>query len=97
MNAQPSRIELEKNIGRSLVFAYVQVFMVLMPVIVLFFESRGLSLSDVLLLQAWFGAIVVVMEIPSGYFADMIGRKRTIVVGALFVVIGAVLDRRRRQ
>ena len=62
--------------------------MVLMPVIVLFFESRGLRLSEVLLLQAWFAGLVLVLEVPSGYLADLLGRKRTLVVGSLFGGIG---------
>lgn len=65
--------------------------MVLMPVIVLFFESRGLRLSEVLLLQAWFAGLVLVLEVPSGYLADLLGRKRTLVVGSLFGGIGHVV------
>ena len=71
-----------------LAFSFLQAFMVLMPVIVLFFESRGLTLSEVLLLQAWFAVLVLVFEVPSGYLADLLGRKRTLVVGALFGGVG---------
>lgn len=62
--------------------------MVLMPVIGLFFETRGLRLSEVLLLQAWFAGLVLVLEVPSGYLADLLGRKHTLVVGSLFAGIG---------
>ena len=88
MSRQPSRRQLEKNVGRVLILSFFQVFMVLMPVIVLFFESRGLTLSEILLLQAWFASVVLVMEVPSGYVADMLGRKRTLVVGAFFIGLG---------
>ena len=84
----PTIRQLERNIRRTLAFSFLQVFMVLMPVIVLFFESRGLRLSEVLLLQAWFAGLVLVLEVPSGYLADLLGRKRTLVVGSLFGGIG---------
>lgn len=84
----PTARQLERNIQRMLAFSFLQAFMVLMPVIVLFFESRGLTLSEVLLLQAWFAVLVLIFEVPSGYLADLLGRKRTLVVGALFGGVG---------
>ena len=87
----PTIRQLQRNIRRTLAFSFLQVFMVLMPVIVLFFESRGLRLSEVLLLQAWFAGLLLVMEVPSGYLADLLGRKRTLVVGSLFGGIGHVV------
>ncbi len=84
----PTRRQLERNIRRTLALSFFQVFMVLMPVIVLFFESRGLSLSDVLLLQTVFGCLVLVFEVPSGYLADLLGRKSTLIVGTFFAAVG---------
>ena len=84
----PSRRQLERNIRRTLALSFFRVFMVLMPVIVLFFESRGLTLAEVLLLQAWFGVLVLVLEVPSGYLADLLGRKRTLIVGAFVAAVG---------
>ena len=86
--SQPTVRQLERNIRRTLAFSFLQVFMVLMPVIVLFFESRGLRLSEVLLLQAWFAGLVLVLEVPSGYLADLLGRKRTLIVGSFFGGVG---------
>ena len=84
----PTRRQLEKNIRRILVLSFFQVFLVLMPIIVLFFESRGLTLPEIFLLQAWFAAAVLVMEAPSGYLADLLGRKRVIVAGTFFIGVG---------
>ena len=57
----PSRQQLERDVRRTLALSFFRVFMVLMPVIVLFFESRGLTLAEVLLLQAWFGVLVLLI------------------------------------
>ncbi len=87
MNAMTER-QLRNNVNRTLAFGFFQVFLVLMPVVVPFFESRGLDMQDIFVLQALFGAVVVLMEVPSGYVADLFGRKRTLVVGAVFVAGG---------
>ena len=84
----PNREQLERNVRRILVLSFFRVFLVLMPIIVIFFEHRGLTLAEILLLQAWFGVLVLALEVPSGYMADRLGRKRTLMAGALFAAIG---------
>jgi len=63
-------------------------FMVAMPIIVLFFQDHGLSLTQVMLLQAIYSLSVALFEIPSGYIADIFGRKQTIVLSTIFAFIG---------
>ena len=87
----PTRRQLRRNVRVTLVLAFFQVFMVLMPVIVLFFERRGLSMPQVLLLQALFAALVLILEVPSGYVADLLGRKRSLIAGTLFAAVGHTL------
>jgi len=65
---------LERNLSRTLVLGFFQVFLVFMPVAVPFFQSRGLSMQEVFSLQALFGLVVLVTEVPSGYLADLLGR-----------------------
>lgn len=87
MNAV-SAVQLQHNVRRTLAFGFFQVFLVIMPVAVPFFESRGLSMQEIFLLQALFAMVVVAMEIPSGYVADLLGRRRTLVVGSVFIGVG---------
>ncbi|RQW07551.1 MFS transporter, partial [candidate division KSB1 bacterium] len=54
-----------------------------MPIIVLFYYENGLSQTKIMILQSVFSIGVVIFEIPSGYFSDVIGRKRTIVIGSV--------------
>ena len=82
------RLNLKANINKTLLLGFCGVFLVIMPILVPFFETRGLDMQDVFLLQAIFAAVVLLMEIPSGYLADVLGRKSTLVVGALFLGIG---------
>ena len=57
--------------------------MLIVPVIVPFFMAKGLSLADIFYLQAVFATSIVVFEAPSGYFADMFGRKTALVIGSI--------------
>ncbi len=80
--------QLQQNLLRTLWLGFFQVFLVFMPVAVPFFQSKGLSMGDVFTLQAFFGLIVLLSEVPSGYVADLIGRKKTLVVGAAIAGVG---------
>jgi len=62
--------------------------MVIVPVIVPFFISKGLSLADIFYLQAVFATAIVVFEAPSGYFADAFGRKTALLIGGIIHGIG---------
>jgi MFS family permease len=86
-----SKYQLNKNLTLLYAFSFCWLAMVIIPVIVPFFASKGLSLADVFLLQSFFALTVVVFEVPSGYFADVIGRKNALVLGALFHGVGFTL------
>ena len=62
--------------------------MLYMPIVVPFYESNGLVMKDIMVLQAVYSIAIVVLEIPSGYLADVIGRRKTLVLGAMFGTLG---------
>jgi len=55
----------------------------IMPVIVLFYKSNGLTMQDIFLLQSAYSITLMTLEIPTGYFADKVGRKNSILLGAM--------------
>jgi predicted MFS family arabinose efflux permease len=62
------------------------------PVITLFWKDQiGMSLADIMVLQAMFGLTVVLVEFPSGYFADRAGYRRSLLLGATLLVAGWLL------
>jgi MFS family permease len=59
------------------------------PIITLFWtEQIGMSLADVMTLQAAFSLTVVVCEFPSGYLADRIGYRASLLIGGVSWVAG---------
>jgi len=61
------------------------------PIITIFLLARGLSLAEVFLLQAIFGFGVMLLEIPTGAISDMLGRKKTMVIGAMALAAGIII------
>ena len=82
---------IESNIWKLYVIKALQWFMLIMPIIVLFFQENGLSMKEILLLQSIFSVGIILFEIPSGYFSDTIGRKKTIIIGCTFGVLGFMI------
>jgi MFS family permease len=63
-------------------------FMLSMPIIILFFKENGLSLTEIMTLQGAYSLTVALFEVPSGYLADLFGRKACIVFSTIFSFIG---------
>ncbi len=81
-------MELKHNILKMYLLKGVLWFMVAMPIIILFFQEHGLSLTQIMTLQAIYSFSVALFEIPSGYIADMFGRKQTIALSTVFSFTG---------
>ena len=62
-----------------------------MPIIVLFYNENGLKMKDILVLQGIYSISIVALEIPSGYMADLWGRKKTIVFGSIIGFVGYLI------
>jgi len=61
-----------------------------MPVFFLYFSSK-LSLQEVLLLESVYYMSVVILEVPTGYFSDLVGRRLTLVIGAAALIVACLL------
>lgn len=59
-----------------------------MPILMLYYQDSGLSSHESFLLKSIYSIIIIGLEIPSGYLADKMGRKSTLVIGAVMGVLG---------
>jgi predicted MFS family arabinose efflux permease len=64
------------------------------PVLVLFFQSRGLDFTQIALLNSVYALTAIAFEVPTGVLADRWGRRRAMIVGAVLMAIGCLVDYR---
>lgn len=62
-----------------------------MPIVVLFCQENGLTMSQIFLLKSVYSIAMVVTELPSGYLADMWGCRKTLLLGAILGTIGIII------
>ncbi len=61
------------------------------PIFMLFQADRGLTFFERLTLGGLYSAVVIVVEIPTGVFADRLGRRRSMMLGALMMVASCLV------
>ena len=60
-----------------------------MAIITVFYRREiGMSLTEILVLQGFFGLAMASFEFPSGYIADRLGYRATLIAAALMQVAG---------
>ncbi len=59
-----------------------------MPVVVLFYNDNGMGMHEIFILKSIYSIAIVIMEIPSGYMADVWGRKKTLLLGSILGATG---------
>jgi MFS family permease len=82
---------IESNIPKLYLIVILRWLLLIMPILVLFFYDNGLTQTDVMILQSIFSIGIIVFEIPSGYFADVLGRRLTITLGSVISAIGLLI------
>ncbi len=76
------------NIYRLYVIKMAKWFSLIMPIVVLYYQDNGLSMKEIFLLKSIYSVGMLTMEIPSGYFGDVWGRKKTLILGSILTTIG---------
>jgi MFS family permease len=61
------------------------------PITVLLAQSRGLSLAEIGVLFTVHGVVVVVLELPTGGLADVLGRRPVVVAGAVLYLVSCLV------
>lgn len=79
---------MRQNIWALYLIKVSKWFSLVMPIIVLFYGEQGLGLQDVFILKSIYSVAAVALEIPSGYLADVWGRKKCLIVGCCFFFAG---------
>ena len=62
-----------------------------MPIFWRFMTERGLGFDEIMLLSALYSVVVILVEVPTGAFADRIGRRQSMMAGALALIASGVI------
>ena len=62
--------------------------MLTMPILMLFYYDLGFSAEESFQLKAFYSISIVIFEIPSGYAADVLGRRKTLILGSILGTAG---------
>ncbi len=80
--------EILSNVKKFYWFSFFSEWVFWIPIVVLFWQKNGLNLTQIMMLQAIFALAVVILEVPTGVVADKLGRKKSLLLGAIFRIIG---------
>lgn len=77
---------LESNIWKFYLYRVFSCLIFATPIIVLFYQENGLSMTQIMILQSIYTLIILLGVIPSGIFADYFGRKKVLIINGIFYV-----------
>ncbi|MFH1253499.1 MAG: MFS transporter [Candidatus Uhrbacteria bacterium] len=83
--------KLESNIWKFYLYEILYSLMFYTPIIVLFYQDNGLSLTQIMIIQSINSLVWILMEIPSGYFADVVGRKKSLMLTGIFATLSMLI------
>ncbi len=87
--ASAARRDAARTARLLVVFSGLHMVLFPVPIITLFWKDHiGMSLADIMTLQAIFALAAVLFEFPSGYVADRVGRRAALLTAAALWVIG---------
>jgi len=81
-------MSIASNIWKLYVIKASKWMALFMPIIWLFYEENGLTITDLFVIQAIYSVTIALIEIPSGYVADVFGRKNSMIIGTFFGFLG---------
>lgn len=77
-----------RNAKLIVLFRFFWMFIPVVSVFVPLLSSLNFTMTEFFLIQSCFSLAVVIVEIPSGYFADLYGRRTTLLFAAILSGIG---------
>jgi MFS family permease len=79
---------LEANVGKSYLYRFLMQFQLWWPIWVIYLQKeRGLSLTQITLLDTPFFLLIVFAEVPTGAIADRYGRRVSLMLGSFMFAI----------
>jgi len=83
--------DLRANLWKIYVFKFISEFYLIVPILIPYYKSNLLNSTQIFTIQAAYALSILLLEVPSGYLADVMGRKKTLVLGAVFLPVGLAI------
>ena len=82
---------LRRDLGLFQLYRFLSTSYLFAPVIVVFFGARGLSMTEVTLLNSVYCVTAMLFEVPTGVVADTRGRRTSYLLGTLTLAFSTLL------
>src|SRR3989344_8649501 len=82
---------MNSNIYKYYSYSAISNFLFFLPIVYVFFQDNGLSLTQIFIIEAIFSIGLVLFEVPTGAVADYYGKKASLVLGSVIWIISCVL------
>jgi MFS family permease len=79
---------LRANLWKIYSYKFISEFYLIVPILIPYYKSNLLNSTQIFTIQAAYALSILLLEVPSGYLADVFGRKKTLVLGGIFMPIG---------
>lgn len=79
---------LELNIKKIYILKVIRWFLIVIPIMVPFYQKIGINMTQFMLLQSIFSFSMLAFDVPAGYFADNFGRVKTLLFSSILSFIG---------
>ena len=77
-----------RNIPLLYIIRISKWFNLVMPIVVIFYTDTGMNMQEIFILKSIYSIGIVAMEIPSGWMADVWGRRATLILGSILGAVG---------
>jgi len=82
---------IEKNIRKYYIATALQNFWFIIPIIIIYLQHFGLSYTDIGFLEFVTILPIVLLQLPTGAFADMFGRKISVFIGTSVFALSMIV------
>ncbi|MGD8538255.1 MAG: MFS transporter [Candidatus Aminicenantes bacterium] len=83
--------DLKANLWKIYLYKFISEFYLIVPILIPYYKSNALNSTQIFTIQAAYALSILLLEVPSGYLADVIGRKNTLILGAIFMPVGLAI------
>lgn len=85
------KVQLKKNINKNYIYTLLQNIDLTRGIWMIYLASKGMSLTQLGLLETIFHITSFLMEVPTGAIADLFGRKASRILGRILSLVSVIL------